>query len=232
MITITNVTLAPVDAELPRYRARGARALVAAAVVVAAGLTVAGSGTAYAAEDDTASAVAGPAAGGGTANITAGGGTAYITVGGGLGYAIAAAGTSRASTANGGAAGAPGTCEYWTTDEGVSAVVVTSGINCGAKSFTISVAPYLGAVFSDLDGETAYNSFLSQIDEFINGPASAPAPFGGTAPSVSGLTMIGSADSAVTNHVPVYLYEGPGDRNDGAAEALDAVLHNTFTPQG
>lgn len=215
-----------------------------AAVIVAVALAVAGGGTAYAAEDGPAYAIAG----GGTALPATTGGPAYITAGDGMGYAMAAVrmdpaasggtvGTASGGTAGtpgggaGPATGTPGTCEYWTSDEGVSAVAVTSGANCGTKSFTIRAAPYEGAVFSDLDGETAYNSFLSQIDEFIYGPASAPAPFGGQAPSVSGLKMIGSADNAFTNHVAVYLYEGPGDANDGAAQELDELIHNTFDPQ-
>jgi hypothetical protein len=145
--------------------------------------------------------------------------------------AAAAGAVAYAASGSGTGAAAPrGTCEYWTTDDGVSAVAVTSGVNCGTKSFTIGVAPYQGAVFSDVGGETPYNEFLTQIIEFINGPATAPAPFGGAAPSVKGLKMIGSADNAVTNHVPVYVYEGPGDVNDGAAQALDALIHNTFIP--
>jgi len=216
-----------------------------AAVIVAVGLAAAGGGTAYAQGDSPAYTTTG--GGTGYPSTTAGGNPGYITVGAGLGYAIAGAG--RASAASGatgnagatgsagatggveGAAATPGTCEYWTTDEGVSAVAVTSGVNCGAKSFTIRAAPYHGAVFSDIHGETAFNSFLSQIVEFINGPASAPAPFGGKAPSVSGLTMIGSADNEITNHVPVYIYVGPGDGNDGAAQALDLLVHNKLVPQ-
>jgi hypothetical protein len=148
----------------------------------------------------------------------------------GIGTSYAAPGAPGAPGAPD-AAAAPGSCEYWTTDEGVSAVVVTSGVNCGTKSFKIDAASYDGAVFTDLHGETAYNSFLTQIVEFIHGPASAPAPFGGDAPSVNGLKMIGSADNAFTNHVAVYVYSGPGDVNDGAAQAMDELIHNTFHPQ-
>jgi len=130
-----------------------------------------------------------------------------------------------------GAASASAGCEYWTTDEGVSAVVVTSGANCGTKSFRIDSAPYHGAVFSYVHGETAYNSFLTQMVEFVSGPASAPAPFGGNAPSVKGLKLVGSADNEFTNYVPVYVYAGPGDVNDKAAEAMNALIHNTFEPR-
>lgn len=147
-----------------------------------------------------------------------------------LSGALAAVGIGTTYRA-GGAAAAPGGCEYWTTDEGVSAVVVTSGVNCGTRSFKINAASYDGAVFSYLDGQTAYNQFLTQIVEFVHGPASAPVPFGGSAPSIRGLKMIGSADNAFTNHVEVYVYEGPGDVNDGAAQAMDALIHNTFEPQ-
>ena len=154
----------------------------------------------------------------------------------GLGPAAWSAWEGPALAANAGAAAAaaaasPASCEYWTTDEGVSAVVVTSGVNCGAKSFTISVAPYNGAVFTDDHGETAYNEFLSQITEFVHGPAGAPAPFGGVAPPVKGLTLVASADNAVTNRVAVYVYKGPGDVNDQAAEAITALIHNTFVQQ-
>lgn len=136
--------------------------------------------------------------------------------------------------ANGAAAVAakPVNCEYWTTAGDVSAVVVTSGANCGPRSFKISAVPYDGAVFSDTGGATAYNQFLSQISEFVHGPASAPAPFGGKAPSVRGLTLIGSADNEFTNHIPVYVYKGPGDIKDDAAQALDALINNTFLQSG
>jgi hypothetical protein len=151
----------------------------------------------------------------------------------GIGTSYAAGGGAAHTAGDGPAVTAAGSasCEYWTTDEGVSAVVVTSGVNCGTKSFKINAASYDGAVFSYVDGETAYNQFLTQIDEFVHGPASAPAPFGGSAPSVRGLKMIGSADNAFTNHVAVYVYSGPGDVNDGAAQALDELIHNTFHPQ-
>jgi hypothetical protein len=151
-----------------------------------------------------------------------------------LSGALTAVGVGTAYTWAGsatGAAAAAGSCEYWTTDEGVSAVVVTSGANCGTRAFKINAASYHGAVFSYVHGETAYNSFLTQIVEFVNGPGSAPAPFGGSEPSVSGLQMIGSADNAFTNHVPVYVFAGPGDVNDRAAEAMNALIHNTFEPQ-
>jgi len=144
---------------------------------------------------------------------------------------LTAVGVGTAYTGAGSAAGAAGSCEYWTTDEGVSAVVVTSGVNCGTTSFKINAASYHGAVFSYLHGETAYNSFLTQIVEFVSGPGRAPAPFGGSEPAVTGLKMIGSADNAFTNHVAVFVYAGPGDVNDGAAEAMNALIHNTFEPQ-
>jgi len=172
-------------------------------LILSAGLAAVGIGTSY-------------SAGAGAAH-TAGDSSAVTAAGGGDGAS--------------GAADGPASCEYWTTDEGVSAVVVTSGVNCGTKSFTINAASYDGAVFSYLDGETAYNQFLTQIVEFVHGPAGAPAPFGGSAPSVRGLKMIGSADNAFTNHVAVYVYSGPGDVNDGAAQAMDELIHNTFHPQ-
>jgi len=157
-----------------------------------------------------------------------GAGTAYTP---GAGDRVVAGGTVAAGVGGTAAASVSAGCEYWTTDEGVSAVVVTSGANCGTKSFRINSAPYHGAVFSYVHGETAYNSFLTQMVEFVNGPASAPAPFGGSAPSVEGLKLIGSADNEFTNYVPVYVYAGPGDVNDSAAEAMDALIHNTFEPQ-
>jgi hypothetical protein len=181
-------------------------------VILCGGLAAVGIGTPYRAAGGTT-----PTAGDITAFTAAG-------IAGGASGAPGAAGAA-------GAPATPASCEYWTTDEGVSAVVVTAGVNCGTKSFKINAASYHGAVFSYLDGETAYNEFLTQIVEFVHGPASAAAPFGGSAPSVRGLKMIGSADNAFTNHVAVYVYAGPGDVNDSAAQAMDALIHNTFEPQ-
>jgi hypothetical protein len=208
--------------------------VLAGIVVLSGGLAAVGIGTTYTAGDGTAYTAGDGtayAAGGGQAS-TAGGGQAS-TAGGGQDSTARGGAASPGGTASSSGGGAASTdrCEYWTIDEGVSAVVVTSGVNCGTKSFKIDAPSYHGAVFSYLDGETPYNAFLTQISEFVNGPASAPAPFGGSAPSVKGLKMIGSADNAFTNDVPVSVYKGPGDVNDTAAEALNALIHNTFEPQ-
>ena len=106
-------------------------------------------------------------------------------------------------------------CEFWTTDEGVSAVVVTSGSNCLNKPFTITASPYDGAVF------TSFNDYLSQIGEFVAGPAKGP--------SLTGLTKVAAFNSDLTNHITTTVYSGPGNKNDGAAGAFSLLL-GTGTP--
>lgn len=107
-----------------------------------------------------------------------------------------------------------GQCAYWTTDEGVAGVAVTSGVNClNDKPFTLNVPPYNGATFAN------YNAFLSQVGEYVNGPGGiGGGPF----------TLIGSAKNVYTNNVPVYVYEGPGNVNDGAALKMDNLIHGFF----
>lgn len=108
------------------------------------------------------------------------------------------------------------TCRYWTTDEGVSALIVTSGVNCSkTASFTIAATPYGGATFVPDSGQSAFGNYLGQIGEFIHGPGNAPKT------ALSGKLVI---SNAYTNHVEVKLYRGPGDRNDRAYEALKALL--------
>jgi hypothetical protein len=117
------------------------------------------------------------------------------------------AGTAGASTVK--------TCEYWTTDEGVSAVVVTSGANCTNNPFTITAAPYDGATFEN------FNDYLSQIGEYVNGPAAGP--------SLTGLTKVVTFDNAYTNHIATTVYSGPGNAHDGAAGLFELLL-GTGTP--
>ena len=108
---------------------------------------------------------------------------------------------------------APGQCAYWTTNGGVSAVAVTSGVNCSnTHSFRINATPYNGATFEN------YNAFLSQTGEFVNGPGGVGGvPF----------TKVGSAKNVYTNGIPVYVYQGPGT-NDGSAEAFVDLIHGQY----
>lgn len=137
----------------------------------------------------------------------------------GIGAGIAAA--APAGGHGGGSRPAVSTAEYWTTDQGVSAVVKTSGVNISkTASFTISAAPYNGATFLPSDGNSAFNNYLQQIGEFVNGPGTAPA---------GNLTLVWSGKNAYTNNVETYVYAGPGDKNDSAAQTI-ALLLKTGLP--
>lgn len=113
------------------------------------------------------------------------------------------------------------TCEYWTSDEQVSAVVVTSGINCSpTASFTIDAPPYNGATFVASDGTSAFSNYLQQIGEFVNGPGKAPGVLSGQHVVIK---------NAYTNNIATTVYEGPGNVHDGAYTSIVKLLQ-TGTP--
>ena len=136
---------------------------------------------------------------------------AVLVVLAGLGLALSATIASAATVPN--LKLSPGQCAYWTTNGGVAAVAVTSGVNClNTHSFTINAPPYNGAHFEN------YNAFLSQVGEKVNGPGGVGGgPF----------TLVGSAKNVYTNHVAVYVYQGPG-HNDGSAESMNFLIHGGY----
>lgn len=106
----------------------------------------------------------------------------------------------------------PAKCAYWTDNGGISAIAVTSGINCTNKSWTIGLPPYYGAHFEN------YNAFLSQVGELVHGP--------GKVPNVR-MHKVGGADNAFTRRVPVTVYQGPGN-NDGSSAGFNWLIHGTY----
>jgi hypothetical protein len=136
---------------------------------------------------------------------------AVLVVLAGLGLALSATIASAASTTS--LTLGHGRCAYWTTNRGVAAVAVTSGVNClSTHAFTLNGPPYNGATFEN------YNAFLSQVGEKVNGPGGiGGGPF----------KLVGSAKNVYTNHVAVYVYQGPGN-NDGSAESMNFLIHGGY----